>query len=132
MPKIKLLRSVTYMGHDVEAGEVIEIAEKSAKSLVSSGVAEEIAEIAPGSSQEGEDWLGNATVPPGQLKPAEGEIMPPVDVEKLAKALDDKFKRDELAAVAKEIGVEFPFDAKKAEIVNAVIAAEKANTLLEV
>jgi hypothetical protein len=50
---------------------------------------------------------------------------------KAAKALDDKYKRDELATAAKDAGVEFPYDAKKAEIIEAVMTAGKAETLLK-
>ena len=40
MPKVKLLGPVTYSGAIVEAGEVIELSEKSAKSLIADKVAE--------------------------------------------------------------------------------------------
>lgn len=52
-------------------------------------------------------------------------------VAKTKKALDAQYKRDELYEAAKAANVEIAFDAKKAEIVDAVVAQGKAEVLLK-
>lgn len=133
MPKIKLLVPGTFNGGTVAAGEIIEVPERSAASLIEEGAAEAIEQEATGSPQGDENPDGGSNTPGDQEKDQDGQDNGAQDEElaKVRKTLDNKFKRDDLAAAAKDLGVEFAFDAKKAEIVEAVIAAGKAEVLLQ-
>lgn len=113
--KIRLLKPVTLESSEVPAGEIIDVSELSAGALINEGAAE--ATEGPTSDE----------TPKGDLTTGNAEEL---EAEKLRAALDSKYKRDELADAAKEVGVEFAFDAKKAEIVSAVIAAGKSEALL--
>lgn len=133
MPKVKLLKPVTFNGAIVEAGEEIEVAERSAASLVADKVAEYLGEktaATVGVSDETVDSGTTATPDEENAPTGESGASNEADA-KAAKALDDKYKRDELATAAKDAGVEFPYDAKKAEIIEAVMTAGKAETLLK-
>ena len=113
--KVRLLKPVTLESSEVPAGEIIDVSELSAGALIEEGAAE--ATEGPTGSEP----------PAGDQTTGETEEQA---AEKLRAALDSKYKRDELADAAKEAGVEFAFDAKKAEIVSAVMAAGKAEALL--
>lgn len=101
--KIKLLDQVTFEGAHVEAGEEIELSDFSAKALVAEGKAEALEQQAP------------QTPPAGDKD-----------------ALDKKYtgKIPELKEHAKAADVEFKHDATKAEIIDAIIEAEKAADVL--
>ena len=116
--KIVLKGTVTLSGHDVHAGDVIDIPEDSAKSLVAADLAENVG----GKEQNGT---------PDEFKAGDGTDGAEEALAKLMKALDNQYKRDELAVVAKTAGVEFEYDAKKAEIITAVIEQGKEATLLK-
>lgn len=143
MPKVRLFLKVTLGGKDVAPGEVVDLKEKSAASLVAEGGAEYVEEEAAGSPQDDETGAeGTNTLPDqvtGQEGAAEGQeeagkteaLQDEAELEKLKAALDAKYKRDELAKAAKEIGVEFKYNAKNAEIIDAVVAAGKAEALLQ-
>ena len=100
-------------------------------------------EEATGSPQNDETGAeGTNTLPDqqtGQEGAGEGQeaaekteaLQDEAEIEKLKAALDAKYKRDELAKAAKEIGVEFKYNAKNAEIIDAVVAAGKAEALLQ-
>lgn len=117
--------TVTYMGRDAVAGEGIVLPERSAKSLVASG----LAEFAPEQPQKAavNDLNGEG----GSNLQDEGQTGEEDEIAKLTKALEDQYKRDELAEAAKNIGVEFKYDAKKAEIITAAIKQGKAAALLK-
>jgi len=132
MPKVKLLGPVTYNGSIVEAGEILELPEKSAKSLVGDKIAEFINEMKPATVDVTDETGDEGTTDtPAEKNEATGENNSQEDIEKLKKALDNKYNKEPLAEKAKELGVEFPYDAKKAEIIDAVIAAGKADVLLQ-
>lgn len=114
MPKVTIIGpGVSLGGQDVPVGDVIEVSEKSAAALIASGHAEgDLAVADPNTGGQG-----------GSNEPTEAE--------KQAEALDGQYKRDELYAAAKEAGVDIAFDAKKAEIVAAVIAQGFAAALIK-
>lgn len=117
--KVILTAVVTHGRHNLEPGTVIELPEASALALINE-------ERAKPAEEKGD---------PALLIGAEGVIDPEAAarevVEKMRKALDDKYKRDPLAEAAKNVGVEFAYDATKAEIIDAVIAAGKADILIQ-
>jgi len=117
--------SVTYQGRNAVAGEGIVLPERSAKSLVAAGLAEFTSE------QPQKDAVNELKSEGGSNLPDEGQKGQEEDVALLAKAIEDQYKRDELAEAAKLIGVEFKYDAKKAEIITAAIEQGKAAALLK-
>lgn len=133
MLKVKLLRPVTYSGAIVEAGEEIILSEKSANSLVADKVAVAVVNQEPATvGVTGEPGGEGTNGTPGEADALKDEIDGQEELAKVIKALDDKYNRDPLAAAAKDLGVEFAYDAKKAEIIEAVIAADKAEVMLQV
>ena len=104
--KLKLIEQVTFNGAHIEAGEEIELSEKSAKALIAEGKAE-------------------------SLEPVESEKQDESPADDKA-ALDKKYtsKIPELKEHAKAADVEFKHDATKAEIIEAVIEAGKAADVL--
>lgn len=122
MLNVKLLRPVTMDSGHIQAGEILELTDLSGKALVEEGAAEYAdleegkQEAAPGNDQEAE-------------KIAE-DLAQAEELAKAVRALNEKYNRDPLAEEAKKMGVEFAFDAKKAEIVEAVVAAGKLGALL--
>lgn len=120
MPYFLLTVAVTFNGAHVEAGEVIELTEKSGQALVEEDKAVEV-------EPDGET-LKALQEPAGEG----GQEPDPAEADaKTVKALDDQYKRDELATAAKEAGVEFAYDAKKGEIIAAVMEQGKAEALLK-
>lgn len=123
--------AVTFNGSTVEAGEVIELGELSAQALIKEGKGREAtpdaetAKALEGAGSPGSDDKGDQ-----HLTPSEDPKKPTEELELITKALNDKYNRDPLAEAAKEVGVEFPYDAKKGEIIEAVIKAGKAEALL--
>lgn len=115
--KVKLILPVTLEGSEVQAGEFITLSDLSAKAL-----------IAEGRVVIDEEAL--STEEKAALEAKEAAEAKEAELAKVKKALNDKYTRDDLAAKAKEIGVEFAYDAKKGDIVDAVIAADKAEALL--
>lgn len=96
--KIRITKpGVTDHSSILDVGTVIEIDDKNGASLVASEYAEAVEEAK-------------------QEDPT---------AEEMTKALDKKFKADELKAAATEVGVEFAQDATKAEVIVAVIEADK-------
>jgi len=117
--------TVTFQGKDVHAGTGIVLPEASAKSLVASG----LAEFVTADEQNGEVDVSKAAE--GTNTQEADAIAKDDALAKLTKALDDQYKRDELATEAKAVGVEFPYNAKKDEIITAVIAQGKEAALLK-
>jgi len=118
MPKVKVIREgVTLQGAEVEVGREIELSEKSAAALIAEGFAEGDVE--------------GAEVEPPQNKPPEDET------EKARRALADQYNLEDggskpgIKEAAQAAGVDFPFDAKKSDIIEAVIAQGKADELLK-
>lgn len=132
MPIVKLLEPVTFGGSIIDAGEEVNLSELSAAALVKEGGAEYVGEISPASLGDLNENQGEGTTgtPEGE-KALEGQINAQEELEKIKKTLDAKYNRDPLAEAAKEMGVEFAFNAKKAEIIDAVVEAGKAEALLQ-
>lgn len=122
--KVKLLKTVTLWGNDVNPGEVIEVNDVSADALVNEGAAEHV-EAEEGSQDPAGDGENNNEG--GQQDPAAEAAA----IEMQKAALDAQYKKDDLAEAAKAVGVEFHYDAKKADIIEAVIAAGKASVLMK-
>jgi hypothetical protein len=127
-----LKENVTFNGSIVEAGEVIELSEKSAQALINEDKAaeatpdEETAKALEGVGSPENDETGDPHLTPSEdQKDQAGEAL-----ELITSALNAKYNRDPLAEEAKAVGVEFPYDAKKGEIIQAVIEAGKAEVLL--
>ena len=123
--EVILKGTVSFQGKDRPAGDVLDLPERSAKCLVDAGVAGYVPEQAPVSPPGGEKDEKSSLLPDGDLVAQEDEVA------RLTKALEDQYKRDELADAAKIMGVEFKYDAKKAEIVAASIEQGKAAALLK-
>lgn len=122
--KLKLIAAVTFESGEIQPGEYIEVSEKSAKALIEEGRA-----VIDAEQEEADRILEKQKAAEEEAK-ALAEKKAIEELTKTRKALDGKYKVEELAAAAKEAGVEFAFDAKKADIVEAVIAAGKAEALL--
>lgn len=123
--KVRLLESVTWNYTNVEPGEVVDLPEKSAKALIEEGKAEAAEEQPPADPNAGSATGGEDTTPE-QPTAGDGDVVDPEEERaKLTTALD-KLKRDELADKAKELGIEFKYDAKKGDVIDAVIDAGKA------
>jgi hypothetical protein len=120
MSKVKVTvtaRGVTLAGQEVPVGTEIEVSEKSAAALIAEGKAEN----GEAQGQKEDPNAGGGA----------GGSNEPTEEEKQAKALDAQYKRDELAAAAKAAGVDFAYDAKKDDIIAAVIAQGQAGALLK-
>lgn len=117
-----LSAAVTFNGATVEAGETIELPEKSALALVKEGTASE--------AEKGTLEPSNEN---GNQEDGEGTNDAGAEAYELNKqALDDKYvgKIPELKAHAKEVEVEFAHDATKGDIIEAVLEAGKAEAVL--
>lgn len=106
---------VTLSGMDITPGMTIEINEPSALSLIEAGLAEAVENV---------DLVEDPPADP-PMDPVSDEV------HLQTKALDGQYKRDELYEAAKAIGVDIAFDAKKAEVISAVIAQGYAAALLK-
>lgn len=139
--KIKLLGPVTFEASIIEAGNTLDLSEKSALSLIADGLATEVASDAVGSIPPVGDGESDINAPSGEKDAENGvkieteildENTDPEIVSRIAMELDKRYKRDELADAAKAAGVEFPYDAKKNDIISAVLKVSKHNVLLKV
>lgn len=122
MPYVLLDTYVTIKGEEHKPGEVVELGKKSAEALVNEGKAR------PATP----DAETAAAVAAADL-PSDAEVAAnqEADLALTKKALDDQYKRDELAEAAKAAGVDYAYDAKKAEIIEAVVSQGKAAALLK-
>ena len=126
MPKVKFLTTITLAGVEVAAGHVEDINEDSAKALIRDGAAEAVEDEKVNLVNE----VNPAILAGGEVNQEQDPGKAVDEVEKQRKALD-AINKDELAKQAKEVGVEFAYDAKKAEIIEAIIAADKVNTIVK-
>ncbi|MGP9042108.1 DUF7210 family protein [Cytobacillus kochii] len=135
MKKIKqiiLNEPVTFNGAIIQAGEVLELSELSAKALVEEGKGEEVTAEENQNPPEGTEVTEEGGKAKEDLRHSENkEDGAGDDTALVVKALEDKYNRDPLAEAAKGVGVEFAFNAKKGEIIQAVIQAGKAEVLLQ-
>lgn len=150
--KLKILVEGVFHGsQQLEVGSVISIDDASGSSLVESGHAEcTLAEddededgkekepntpVTPQNGQEG------TQTPEGDTNTDEGETGAEIDsqsatdnntdLELARKALDSQYKRDEIYEAAVKAGVEIAYNAKKSDIIEAVIAQGKETTLIK-
>lgn len=128
MENVKLkaiLEGLTAADGPVKVGATFTTNAASADALVREGWAT----IEGDNSQKDQDPAGGQPGAPdgGQSTndPDEEEL------ERIRQALDDQYTAPELAKAAKEAGVEFKYDAKKGEIVQAVIDQGKASDVLK-
>lgn len=99
--KVRITKTgVTNNSSILEVGTVIEIDELNGKSLIA-----------------------------GEYAEAVEEVQEPT-VEEMAKALDKKYKADELKEAAAKAGAEFAQDANKAEVISTVIESGKYADLM--
>lgn len=127
---VKLLEAVTMYGQEAKPGAVITITELSAQALVKEGKAEYVQEEGQ-TSPQGNETGDQDPKDPNEEGGQEGATEGPDEVDLLKTALDNQYKRDELAEAAKEAGVDFAYNAKKGEIIQAAIDQEKAEALLK-
>ena len=134
--KILLNCGVTFGASIQKAGTEIDLPAEDARRLVEQGDAEYVnpADAGEGTAAPAGDGNENPAGDGNENPAGDGTAAPaadqaPIDLQK--KALDAQYKRDDLAAEAKAAGVEFAFNAKKEEIIDAVIAQEKADALLK-
>lgn len=116
-------KTVTLHGVDVPPGEVIEVDDKSGAALIAEEAGEEAKHIAV--APDGLDDEGTDEKQEGE------EDTKAAEIERVRAALDAQYKRDELAEAAKAVGVDFAYDAKKAEIIQAVIDQDKVAAILK-
>lgn len=130
--KVLLQMPVSSAGRTVAPGNVLDLPERSAKALVAEGRAtlllEQKSEIDANAPSKPQD---TPNVQVDTKTPTAGESATEGKPDTVAKALGNQYKRDELAKAAKAVGVEFHYDAVKAEIIDAVIAQGKADVLLK-
>lgn len=133
---------VTMQGKDVPVDTEMELDDRNANSLIDSGHAVAVepannsgAENAPGSDEKVTQVQTPAADPVnvtgGQADAKTPEEIAAEERAKIEKALDAQYKRDELVEKAKAVSVEFAYDAKKADIIAAVIDQGKATALLK-
>ena len=107
--KIEIVKTgVTDHSSLLDVGTVIEIDDKNGASLIAGGYA-----VAVEVEDDEEDEGGKTPT-----------------FEEMAKALDKKFNAENLKAAATAVGVAFPADAKKSDVVAAVINAGKYADLM--
>lgn len=103
--KVKIIKEgVTFGRSLLDIGAVLEVEDKSGNALIENGYAEEIEAAELGTNDP--------------------------TAEEMAKALDEKYKVDDLKTAAKEAGVEFDAKATKAEVIAAVLEANKYADLM--
>lgn len=128
---VKLLEPITLFGSVAQPGEVVTLPELSANALIREGKSVNTSQERTGEPQtdgkEKDDQTPHGEVEGGTGASGQQES----GGELLAKALDAQYKRDDLATAAKDAGVDFAYDAKKAEIIQAAIDQEKAEALLK-
>jgi hypothetical protein len=137
-----LTQAITLGGSIVAADEVVELTEKSAQALIDEGKAEavepdeETGKALNAAGSPGSDETGDPHLTPSEDGKDGTDGQPAAnneeEIEKLRKALDDKYK-GEIPALkdhAKEVDVQFAHDATKGEIIAAVIEAGKGEAVL--
>lgn len=135
MPYVLLKESITLSGSHIDAGEYVDLSEKSANALIEEGKAshaepfEETRKSPEVHKEPSEGDKDESVQTPSEGQ--ENEAGAENEAEKITKALNDQYSRTKLAEEAKKVGVEFPYDAKKGEIVRAVIEQGKAEALLK-
>lgn len=130
---IKMLVNGRHNGGRVNAGEVLTLNSAIEEQLITEGSAEEVAGEAQANvvADPNTSIQDGKTNDNGEPTAEEREATAAAAIEKIKKALDNQYKKDELAEAAKVIGVEFAFDATKGAIIEAAVAQGKAEALLK-
>ncbi|MED3571957.1 hypothetical protein [Cytobacillus praedii] len=131
---VLLTESITFNGAIIGEGEIVQLPIKSAKALIEEGKGitpvpdEKTAKTLEGALSLNTGDNGNPHLSPSEDPKDQTEE----ELSLIRKALDDKYKGGipTLKEHAKEAGVEFPYDANKGEIIEAVITAGKAEAVL--
>jgi len=144
MPKVKFLKVITMGSSEMPIGTIDEVDEQSAAALVREGAAELVEVEAIDDDQDPDkqadqddakvegETAAEADETKAQVILDEAAAEPTAeDLTMIRKAFDAQYKRDEIYEAAKAVGVEISYDAKKGEIIEAVIAAGHADTLLK-
>jgi len=139
--KVKIASQGVYNGAThIKIGEVFEIDDLSGAALIVSGHAVEV-------EPEKEEKVAAVKVNPEGEKVAD-VVTDQVDGQKVGKedtpeataantvaqtkkAIDGQYKRDDLLKAAVDAGVDVKFDAKKSEIIDAIVNQGKAVALLK-
>lgn len=120
---VLLATGITLEYGDVQAGEVVELPELSAKALINEGKAEEVTP---------DENTADALKKREGQEPQEPPLPDPAEeVEKIRKALDDQYKLEDLKPAAQEAGVDFAYDVTKKSLIAAIIEQGKAQALLK-
>lgn len=145
---VELKGSILAGGGNLEAGEFIELPEKSANALINEGLAV-LAEKKGNDDQNdppkltgegtGDDsGQGGTNTQDEDKTPGEGSQGEITTTDKLEadrettyKTIYGRYKDDELRPLAKEHGVDFAYDATKKDLVNAIIDQGKADKFLQ-
>ena len=120
---------ITIGGAHIGKGEVVELSPLSAQALIDEGMAseakpdDESKKGIQGAADSGKD--GDDLTPSTDLISSTDE-----GLDGTRKALEKKFKVEDLKIAAKNADVQFAHDAVKADVVNAIITAGKADELL--
>jgi hypothetical protein len=118
---IKALKVLRDNGSRIEIGATLTLDDERAQALINEGAAEAVGEkAAPKQPEKTADELA-----------AEAEKEAAEARAKVYKALDAQYKVDDLKAAAQGADVEFTADAKKADVINAIIDQGKAEQLLK-
>lgn len=144
---VELKGTILAGGGYLEAGETVELPEKSANALVEEGLAVLTDQKAteggnPSQERTGDDssddtGKGGTNTQDDDKTPGEGaeggntEDLSDEDRETTYKTIYGRFKDDELRPMAKEHGIDFAYDATKKDLVNAIIDQGKAAEFLK-
>lgn len=126
---VLLNESITFSGAHVGKGEIVELPTKSAQALIDEGKALEAEPDAE--TKKALEGVTEGDKGGGIRIPSEDETGGKFEsLDGIKKALDKQYKADDLKAAAKAADIQFAHDATKPEVINAVIAAGKAEELL--
>lgn len=128
MPKVYIdVEGVTFDGKDAAVGDVIEVSDMGAKALIEEGKARPA-----GADGKPKDVDDEDTTAAGPTNPeANPQAAAEAEVEKQRQALDSQYKLDELKEAAKAAGVDFAFNATKAQVIDAIMEQGKATLLIK-
>ena len=133
---VKLLTATIHKGKVKPAGATIEVSENDGAIMVSNKQAEALEgkkqNTVPPKDPENPNSETGGEKEPGEETGGQETSNPEntVDREAVCKALDNKYNRDPLYDKAKEMDIEIAYNAKKGDIINAIIDAGKADVLV--
>lgn len=136
---VKLLIAARDNGSKIPAGTVIQVNDEHGLQLITEGYAEAAKDCLEGhvvssftdNTKEEEKAQDGTMADATEGENAESGPENNDEQEKIRKALDCQYKKDELAEAAYKLGVEFPAGATKAEIIAAALSQDKAAALMK-